>query len=327
VEILVFHPGGLGDIILSLPALALLRRKYPRAAITIAANLDHLAAVSEGYADHSISLSSVPLHQLYVPERSFSPDMQFWKRYDLVVSWTGFGNSDFVANLRRINPDAIVASWHPGPQDQRHISRLFIESLRVSAEELFDKESKIHLDSDSLRDGIHWLIARGWKEKEDLIAIHPGAGSKWKCWPLERFVEIARRLDFDHYKLLLIEGPAEEGISKRVSEALPEGKAVVAASVPLKLLSAVLKNSRLFIGNDSGLAHLAAALKVPSIVLYGPTLPQHWAPLGSHVTVLHEPLSCRACAAGSGDHTCLFNISVDDVIRAAHRALNTKIHN
>jgi ADP-heptose:LPS heptosyltransferase len=244
-----------------------------------------------------------------------------------VVSWTGFGNSDFVANLRRISPDAIVASWHPESQDQRHVSRLFIESLRSSAEEVLDTEPKIHLDSDSLRDGIRWLIAQGWKEKERLIAIHPGAGSKRKCWPLERFIDVARRLDFDHYKLLLIEGPAEEGISRRISEALPEGKSVVAGSVPLKLLAAVLKNSRLFIGNDSGLAHLAAALKAPSIVLFGPTIPQHWAPLGSHVTVLHEPLGCRACAAGCGDHTCLLNITVDDVIRSAHRALNTQNHN
>jgi heptosyltransferase III len=318
VEILVLHPGGLGDIILSLPAIASLRR-HANARITIAANLDHLAPFVEGYADHTISLSAVPLHQLYVPEFSFKPDMHFWKKFDLLVSWTGFGNPDFVGNLKRLNPDAIVASWHPGPAEQRHVSRLFIDSLGVASVDTSappEMEFKIHLNSNARQDGFHWLHARGWKQ-EPLIAFHPGAGSKIKRWPLKRCIELARRLTLDQKnKLLLIEGPAEEGLSNQISEALPGIELVAAKAVPLKLLAAALEHCRLFIGNDSGLAHLAAALKVPSIVLFGPTLPQHWAPLGKHVTVLRKPRGCAACASGCGDHICLLNISVDDVIRA-----------
>jgi heptosyltransferase III len=319
VEILVFHPGGLGDIILSLPAIAVLRRRYAKAGITIAANLDHLEPVAEGYADCTISLSSVPLHQLYAPVFSFRPDMHFWEKYDLLVSWTGFGNPDFIDNLKRINPDAIVASWHPEPGEQRHVSRLFIDSLGSAsgdAGEAPEMEAKIRLNSNARRDGFQWLCARGW-ENEALIAFHPGAGSRFKRWPLERFIELARRLTLNREnKLLLIEGPAEEGLASQISEELLGIESIVAQAVPLKLLAAVLEPCRLFIGNDSGLAHLAAALKIPSIVLFGPTLPQHWAPQGKHVAVLREPRGCRACASGYGDHTCLLSISVDDIISA-----------
>ena len=319
MEILVLHPGGLGDIILSLPAIALLRRRHAKARITIAANPDHLAPVAEGYADCIISLSSVPLHQLHVPAFLFNPDMRFWKKFDLLVSWTGFGNPDFICNLKRLNPDAIVASWHPGPREQRHASRLFIDSLGVAplnAGAPPEIEPTIHLNSNARQDGFQWIHARGWKQ-EPLIALHPGAGSKLKRWPLERFIELARRLTRDQKnKLLLIEGPAEEGLSNQISAALPGIESIVAKAIPLNLLAAALECCRLFIGNDSGLAHLAAAIEVPSIVLFGPTLPQHWAPLGKHVSVLREPCGCTACSSGCGDHTCLLNISVDDVVRA-----------
>jgi heptosyltransferase III len=329
VEILVLHPGGLGDIILSLPTIALLRRRYAKAGITIAANLDHLEPVAEEYADSTISLSSVPLHQLYVPASSFKPDMHFWEEFDLLVSWTGFGNSDFTANLKRINPDAIIASWHPGPGEQRHVSRLFIDSLGSAIGDAGiapETEATMHLNSNARRDGFQWLSARGWKDEGTLIALHPGAGSKSKRWHLERFIELARRLTLNRKdKLLLIEGPAEEGLSNQISEALPGIESIAAQAIPLNLLAAVLDRCRLFIGNDSGLAHLSAAMKVPSVVLFGPTLPRHWAPLGKHVTVLRKANGCQACASDGGSHTCLLNISVDDVIRAMSKRIKTSL--
>jgi heptosyltransferase III len=326
VEILVLHPGGLGDIILSLPAVGLLRQRYTNARITIAANLDHLAPIAEGYADCTISLSSVSLHSLHVPALSFRPDMHFWKKFDLLVSWTGFGDPDFICNLKRINPDAVVASWHPGPGEQRHVSRLFVDSLGFAPVDIGAPpgfEPKIHLNSNVRQDGVQWLCAQGWKDEEPLIALHPGAGSKLKRWPLERFVELAGRLTLDRKnKLLLIEGPAEERLSSWISGALQGIEPVVAKSLPLKLLAGVLDRCRLFIGNDSGPAHLAAALKIPSMIVFGPTLPRHWAPWGKHVTVLREPRGCRACAFGCGEHTCLLNISVDDVFHAACKNYN-----
>jgi heptosyltransferase III len=318
VKILVLHPGGLGDIILSLPAISLLRRQYPAARITIAANLDHLAPVAESCADAVISLSSVPLHQLYAPASSFEPDRGFWDSFDRIVSWTGFGNSDFVCNLKKIKPDSIVASWRPEPAEQRHVSRIFIDSLGpgsagVSPAELEEMGSTIFLNSRARQDGFDWFRSRGYINGEPLIAIHPGAGSESKRWPQQRFIELARRLTLQKkIRLLLVMGPAEEGL--QISEALKGMGAIVAESVALDLLAAILARCRAFVGNDSGISHLAAGLKVPSIVLFGPTLPQHWAPVGKHVAVLRQTSVCEACAAGGGDHSCLLDISIEDVV-------------
>jgi heptosyltransferase III len=320
VEILVLHPGGLGDIILSLAAISLLRRQCPAARITIAANLDHLAPLAEGCADAVISLSSVPLHPLYTPAASFEPDRRFWDAFDRIVSWTGFGNSDFMRNLKMIKPDAIVSSWRPEPAEQRHVSRLFIDSLGpgsagVSPAELAEMGSTIFLNAKVRQDGSRWLRSHGYKNGETLIAVHPGAGSESKRWPLQRFIEIARRLTLQkNIRLLFVMGPAEQGLP--ISKALMGMGAIVAETVALDLLAAILVHCRAFVGNDSGISHLAAGLKVPSIVLFGPTLPQHWAPLGKHVAVLRQTGGCDGCSSGCGDHTCLLNISVEDVIQS-----------
>ena len=114
---------------------------------------------------------------------------------------------------------------------------------------------------------------------------------------------------------MIIEGPAEPELAAQIIQALPETHAIPVRSIPLNLLAAVMEQSGAFIGNDSGIAHLAAALDVPSIVLFGPTLPQHWAPLGKRVIVLKNPSGCEGCASGGSDHTCLGNIAVHEVIR------------
>jgi ADP-heptose:LPS heptosyltransferase len=134
---------------------------------------------------------------------------------------------------------------------------------------------------------------------------------------LARFAGLARRLVVEERnQLLLIEGPAEPGLAAQVAQSLPDGEAIRAESLPLALLAAVMAQCCGFVGNDSGIAHLAAALRIPSIVLFGPTLPRHWSPLGESVTVLRDPDGCAACNdAGEDCHTCLENIEVERVLR------------
>jgi ADP-heptose:LPS heptosyltransferase len=315
VDILLLHPGALGDIILSLPAIALLRKQFPAARIAIAGNLDHLAPVIAGYAERAISLSSVPLHRLYAPEAIPRQDASFWRSFDMIVSWTGAGHADFARNLRPIHPDARIASWRPGPEERRHVSQLFVDSLDLGTPTEAEP-APIHISA-TLRDqGLQWLTACGWNGRDPLIGLHPGAGSRTKRWPLSNFVKLAGLLMRQgKHKLLIIEGPAEAGLGREMIQALTSTETILAESVQLSLLAAILGHCAALVGNDSGIAHLAAGLRVPSIVLFGPTLPQHWSPLGPHVVVLRNSQGCGACILGCGDHACLENISVEEVMR------------
>ena len=144
------------------------------------------------------------------------------------------------------------------------------------------------------------------------IYLHPGAGAAWKRWPADRFAELATHLCGVH----LIEGPAD---GNAVAEVLEHIDLPVLRPSSLEDLAQHLRTACLFIGNDSGVTHLAAALGVPTIALFGPTDPVQWAPLG-RARVL------RRCAAHAGrqgqirvcdDPTCLAALPVADVLATA----------
>jgi len=113
------------------------------------------------------------------------------------------------------------------------------------------------------------------------LAVHPGSGSPSKNWPVGRFFETARRLAGED-PWLLVTGPAEAEL------AAPSG-AILAREWPLRMLGAVLARAGLFLGNDAGVSHLAAAAGAPTLALFGPTDPDVWAPVGPRVRTLRAP--------------------------------------
>ncbi|NLV32659.1 MAG: glycosyltransferase family 9 protein [Acidobacteria bacterium] len=301
---LVLHPGALGDVLLALPALGALGRAEPGAEITLACGPALPAPMLAGFADRVLPLSAFPLHRLHGPDPPTEPDIRLWESYDRVVSWTGAANDLFVRNLRGIHPGAIVAPWRPAPGEARHVSRIFIDSLGLGPEPAGGRTAvRIHPDSASLEEGGRWLREQGWEGKRALAMLHPGAGSSGKRWPPENFTALARRLaGRNDLELILMEGPAEEGLARQMAEAVPGS--LPCEGLPLGPLAGVLGHCRFFIGNDSGVTHLAAALGVPTVTLFGPTAPEQWAPLGESVTVLRD---------GAGR---LAGITVDAVLEA-----------
>jgi len=317
VEILILHPGALGDTILALPAIQLLRRAFPHARLILAGNIDHLDSIVSGYAESIRSLSTLPLHRLYSSEFLSEADIRFWKSFDRIISWTGAANADFCRNLKAIHPDACIAAWKPAPEDSSHAAQIFADSIgSIIGRDRKLEQVRITPDAAVCDEGHRWLADHGWNGHDQLTVIHPGAGGNWKRWPLLRFIELARHLAIqEKRKLVIIEGPAEQGIARQFSEAIPGSEMILSEGANLKLLSGILAHCRKFIGNDSGLSHLAAALGLQCVVLFGPTLPQHWAPLGPNVTVLRDPRGCPACKSIGSVHSCLENISVEMVLQ------------
>ncbi len=314
MEILVLHPGALGDIILSLPALMALRQQFPNPRITFAGNTDYLPYSGWGHADRIVSLAALPLHNFYTGGRLQAEEAEWWKSFDLLISWTGAGNAEFESNLTALQKPVIVAGWRPKPRELRHVSRIFADSLRpwLPPQERIPAAC-ISIPEEAVSEARVWLERQTGLPIKPLLAIHPGASSSEKRWPLERFRSIAKLFEPTH-NLLIIEGPAEAGLAVELARGLLNERHVIAASLPLRLLAAALSCCEAYLGSDSGISHLAAALGLRSVVIFGPTPPEQWSPSGHSVTVLRDTSSCAACDRSQPEgHSCLGNITVDKV--------------
>lgn len=138
------------------------------------------------------------------------------------------------------------------------------------------------------------------------LAIHPGSGSTRKNWPPERFGHVAEAIGAGR-PWLLVEGPADEPAVRALAGV---GGAVLAKGLPLRVLGALLSQAGVYLGNDSGVSHLAAAWGAPTVALFGPTDPALWSPIGPRVTVARSP-----------DET-LESLSVSEVQGAVRAALD-----
>ena len=117
------------------------------------------------------------------------------------------------------------------------------------------------------------------------LAVHPGSGSPAKNWPAERFRGLADLVSRDR-PWLLVEGPAD---GEAAAPLRRHRGAVGARGLPPRVLGALLGRAGLYVGNDSGVSHLAAAFGAPTLALFGPTDPATWAPVGRAVIALRSP--------------------------------------
>ncbi len=182
------------------------------------------------------------------------------------------------------------------------------------------------------RDSLEWgrSLRHKWTHGStaSLIALAPGAGWPGKQWPLERFAALAGVLrDRFNAVVVLLGAPSERELTSVVAREAGGGVIDFGGQTSLDQLAAVIACADLYIGNDSGPMHIAAALGTPSISLFGPTIASKWATTGPHNCVLQKHYSCNGCwswhqnAACLHDRACMRAILLDDVIACVETLL------
>jgi ADP-heptose:LPS heptosyltransferase len=281
MRILVFRGGALGDFLVTLPALGLLRTKWPDARIEL---IGHAGAaglgVFGGYLDAAHSQHEARWSALFA-DTLLPPALNAWlAEFDLVVNYWP-------------DPEEILARRFPLRAGQQFISapatpildpaaRHFCEPLKALGLYTTDFCSRLRLPTRT-------DVAPPTSDLRRPVAIHPGSGSPRKNWPRERWMELIAHLTGP---ILLVLGEAEmqrwsASSVARLSSA-DDKHVKVAFNRPLPELAAALARSWVFLGHDSGVSHLAAAVGTPCVLLFGPTRPAMWAPLGNHVRVLRR---------------------------------------
>ncbi|WNB86248.1 glycosyltransferase family 9 protein [Cellulomonas sp. ATA003] len=152
------------------------------------------------------------------------------------------------------------------------------------------------------------------------VLLHPGAASGSRRWPVERFAAVARRLVADGARVVVTGGPAERDLAAAVVVGLPPDRArSTAGELDLPGLAALVAGTRLVVCGDTGVAHVATAVRTPSVLLFGPTPPRWWGPaidLDRHAVLWHGDPDRPGDPHGDAVDPALAAVTVDEVVDA-----------
>lgn len=279
-ETLVLFPGSLGDFVCVLPALEVLKATTQTSKIAVAVRGQSLEIASRiPWISRVLSLDRGAFASLFTSPTTIDDEVvRLFSSVSQVVSWFGHGSPEVQTTLERLVPNGIRAFAFFRGQEQAHACRYYLrcignEEIRCPSLAIVNEDKK-WLDT-------YWQMRR-WNAASRVLIMHPGSGGKKKRWAVEGFVHVARwwRSRANGQVVILL-GPAEEQ-----EEEVWENVGTVENTFSLWQVAALLSRADLYMGNDSGVSHLAGAIGARGAVLFGPTDPEQWRPLGGALKVI-----------------------------------------
>lgn len=343
-KILVMEYWNLGDIVMLSPFLRSLRIQYPDAHITLLTSPKCASLVERQELADEIIHARMPWAQHYSRWRKYNPFSLLWlevlrtlktlraQRFDLAFTaradirenatlWIvqvarrvgyGFGGGGFFLT-DVVTPDL----QHP------HFSNRWLRLLEHLGKRALVRHPRLHVTPEEEQFATQTLEDRGIQQGEFLIGIHPGARSLVRQWGEENFSALSKRMEAQFpVKIVWFQDPKQ-------GSSIPESNQPQPLSLPLREFMAVLGKCQLFICNDSGPMHIATALGVPVVAVFGPTEPTWFGPIGeeNHI-VIQAGFMCRPCFDYCifDQPYCLRGISVDAVFETSAQAVNSLLH-
>ncbi len=317
-KILLVRTGGLGDSLLIWPAVRALRQSFPDAYMELMGTKHRLAPMLvAGGADVASDLDGSGYHHLLLADSQIPQ----WVRdrfgaFDIVIAFSSQGDLALGENLS----DCGVGEVHvflpfSAPGSGVHVARHTMDLLAsvglVDSGNLGDELQGVLPVTDAESEAGNRALQDLRVSGRDLVLVAPGSGSEKKNWFASGFIRVINTLSDESYRVVMIEGPADEEPVERIRKAIPS--VPVLRHLTPSVLKGVMSRCRLFIGNDSGLAHLAGLVGAPCVVVFKTSDPRLWRPLGQ-VQVL-GPLS--------QDFNTGRDVDPDDVMDACHHLLDS----
>jgi len=292
---LVLFPGSLGDFLCLLPALMELAGSTPDGVVEVVARGELLGMIQRlPFVCQAFSLDSGIFAQLFSPlGASAEQGLRFSFPVSEIFSWFGHAHPEVRMNLNRIAPGRIRSFAFFTGQEDCHASAYYLRCVGTKELRgpslLLGEEERQWLDR-------YWRL-HDWPPSSRVLIIHPGSGGQKKRWATEGFVQICHWWQQQKKgKVLILLGPAEE----EEAESWRQTGGQIERNLSLLQVAALLSRADLYLGNDSGISHLAGAVGVRGVVLFGPTRPQQWRPLGGSLSVLHNAAYRAALSQVSG---------------------------
>lgn len=305
-HITIIRPGALGDSLLTFPIMRALKDAQP-SHITFVSHATVLPlAQAWGVADVVYDYNDPCWSELFADQGIQSPVLHtLFASSDLIVCWLRDPDGVVQHNLNAIAIGRIiVAPGRPAEGQRIHIVDYLAQTIALSDVVKMEPMSR---GSERVATTVYGLITHGRYGRGDSLtppalfvcpsgraaplAIHPGSGGARKCWPISSFAELIQRLWQKAIPVLLLGGPADHERIAALQQMLPAPEIdmlTMLVDAPLLEVAAALQACRGYIGNDSGITHLAAMTGIPVVALFGPSDPAVWRPVGPNVTILYE---------------------------------------
>jgi lipopolysaccharide heptosyltransferase II len=341
-RIVVLRALYLGDMLVAMPALRILRAAAPDAEISFiglpwARDFVERYGVVDRFLDFPgvAGIPEVP----YDPERTRRfLDEAVAQHFDVAIQMHGDGSSSnaFVAGLgarfsigyARAGGSSPLDLALPYPEPGTHevVKQLrLLEALGVATEQWELSFPLLDRDFDELASLLPGLDAGA---DGPLVGIHPGSKMPSRRWPAARYAALADRLaEAAGARIVLTGGPGEIDLVADVTQHMSTPAIDLAGKTSLGALAALISRCALFVGNDSGPSHLAVALRRPSIMIFGPGNVARWRPMDSTLhRIVALPVPCAPCEHWDCpiDHRCLTRVSVDRVLDVARELLHER---
>jgi ADP-heptose:LPS heptosyltransferase len=307
-RLLIIHQGALGDVVLIFPVIIALRKKFSRIDILCQGQLGKLAArlelVDKGYPLEAAYFATLFSDQIDSKIRNLLSNCA----KILVFSFS----SDLENAINQITDSPCLRiTPRPPARDNIHVVQFLIQNLMDGG--LIEAADSNEAVSNRQRKQTR---RAGRSIDTSKIIIHPGSGSIRKRWPMTNFLDLADRLEKRGLQPQFVCGPAEPEL---IEEIRNQDRQIHSFSELTDLVD-WLESAGGYIGNDSGVSHLAAFLGLASVVIFGPADPERWKPLGPRVQIVRPELACQPCfeiePENCAQPECLADASPESVLSA-----------
>jgi heptosyltransferase-2 len=263
----------------------------------------HIAqlAVAGGLADRVQPIEARGLAGFFACGGTLEPDLvDYFSEFDLVISYLYDPDEIFKTNISRcLVGQFIVGPHRPNETDRIHATKVYLKPLERLA--IFDADNVPRLNvgqASSLSQTSSTILLNQVGDRQDAcptLALHPGSGSEKKNWPETKWAGLIQQIiATTRWNLLLVGGEAEGERLRWLAAALPSARCSIVQGLPLAELAQRIQSCEAFVGHDSGITHLAAAVGLPCVVLWADTLEEVWRPQGEPLVVLKEITGVQA---------------------------------
>ena len=304
---IILQPGAIGDCILTLPLAGLMKDCLGLGGIDILGHTEYIGILpGRTYVDGIRSIDSLDLHRLFANTKSFDladgdPLINAFADYAWIATFLGEPNSNFEQNLiftaNCSHSADVITLPTKAPKDfSKHISDFYTQQfidqsgLFFQPWQLQPEECLIKATEADIIGGKELLKEINLNPAEKVVVIQPGSGGAKKCWHIDNFLAVAKQLVSEDIQVIFLLGPAELDRFSSTTPAVLLRKIEAAGAkcltdLPLTQVLGLLSCADGFIGNDSGITHLAAGLGIRTLAVFGPTNPAVYKPIGPAVTV------------------------------------------